>query len=149
MKMLTLGFLLALAATGGEVQGTNEDEAHETGKLIRCPVCQGMPIAESPSQMAQDMMVKVRQMHAEGKTREEIISYYEQRYGEFVRLKPGTQGVNILVWVLPPFALIFAAWWVVSRAKKPAAKDAPPAKQTPTGDENDPYLKAIRNEVEE
>ena len=33
-----------------------EDEAFKIGKLLRCPVCQGMPIAESPSSMAQNMM---------------------------------------------------------------------------------------------
>jgi cytochrome c-type biogenesis protein CcmH len=89
-------FWLWLALTPAQ-----EQRAYEIGALLRCPVCQGMPIAESPSPMAQDMMKKVREQVQAGASQEDILTYFTQRYGEWVLLKPTTQGMNMLVWVLP------------------------------------------------
>ena len=74
--------------TYGPLVATDLDEAHAIGKMLRCPVCQGMPIAESPSQMAQDMMGRVRDMLREGRSRDEILEYFVERYGEWVLLAP-------------------------------------------------------------
>jgi cytochrome c-type biogenesis protein CcmH len=89
-----------------------EQQAYEIGALLRCPVCQGMPIAESPSPMAQDMMRKVREDVALGKSREDILGYFTQRYGEWVLLKPTTQGMNMLVWALPAVFFVCGVWCV-------------------------------------
>lgn len=95
--------------------------AYDVGKLLRCPVCQGMPIAESPSPMAQDMMKQVRSMADAGQSREEIIAYFVSRYGEWVLLKPTARGFNILVWVLPPLGLLMGGlllWQQMRRSSK-------------------------------
>ena len=44
----------------------NEGEAQAIGSRLRCPVCQGMPISESPSEMAQAMMTRVREIYKVG-----------------------------------------------------------------------------------
>ena len=97
---------------------TNDDRAFEIGKELRCPVCQGMPIAESPSPMAQDMMKRVRVMLDEGKSRQEIQDYFVQRYGEWVILNPKAEGLSLLVWVLPMVFAIFGLWLVLRLVKK-------------------------------
>jgi cytochrome c-type biogenesis protein CcmH len=80
-------------------------KTQEVASLLRCPVCQGMSVADSPSEMAVNMKHQVSALLARGYTREQILDYFERSYGQFVLLKPKFQGVNTLVWVLPILAI--------------------------------------------
>jgi cytochrome c-type biogenesis protein CcmH len=80
-------------------------KTQEVASLLRCPVCQGMSVADSPSEMAVNMKHQVGALLARGYTREQILDYFERSYGQFVLLKPKFQGVNTLVWVLPILAI--------------------------------------------
>ncbi len=104
MNILLL--LLALFSTPLELE--NEARAQAIGGLLRCPVCQGMPIAESPAPMARDMMGQVRTMVQEKKSDEAIITYFTDRYGDWVRLAPKKEGFTLWVWILPPLMALVA-----------------------------------------
>jgi cytochrome c-type biogenesis protein CcmH len=128
---------------------TQLDPAFIIGKQLRCPVCQGMPIAESPSQMAQDMMLRVREMVAEGKDEKTILDSFVASYGEWVLLKPRAEGFNILVWVGPPLGLLIGlllVWRAVRRGPKEPKGSAPAPLASAS---SDPYLNAIHKEVEQ
>ncbi len=56
------------------------------GGQIRCPVCRGVAIADSPSALANQMMEIVRQQVIDGKSDAEILKYFEERYGEWALL---------------------------------------------------------------
>ena len=90
----------------------------EVASLLRCPVCQGMSIADSPSEMAVNMKHQVRALLERGYTQEQILDYFERSYGQFVLLKPRFQGVNALVWLLPLAALAIGAAVVMAKAKR-------------------------------
>jgi cytochrome c-type biogenesis protein CcmH len=92
-------------------------QTQEIASAIRCPVCQGLSIADSPSEMAQNMKAQVRNLLARGYTRPQIESYFERSYGQFVLLKPRFKGINSLVWTLPIFALLLGIVIVVIKAK--------------------------------
>ncbi|MEO1173114.1 MAG: cytochrome c-type biogenesis protein [Myxococcota bacterium] len=127
-----------------EVERTN-DRAIILGRKIRCPVCQGMPISESPSKSAQDMMAVLRRLIAENKTDTEIIDYFKARYGEWAILEPSRSGFNLLVWLLPVVALLIAG--IVFRSSI-ARKTEPTPEPAADDDTDDPYLRALRDEVE-
>lgn len=129
-------------------------QTQEIASAIRCPVCQGLSIADSPSEMAQNMKAQVRNLLARGYTRPQIESYFERSYGQFVLLKPKFKGINSLVWTLPVFALLLGIGIVVIKMKN-LSRDAPaktevaqqpsnPATQQPT---DDPYLARVRELV--
>ena len=155
----------AMAATAevkvGPLTETQGDEAFRIGKLVRCPVCQGMSIAESPSQMAQDMMKKTRELVADGKSEPEILAYFEERYGEFARLSPRTDDAGLIVWVLPPVLGGLALLWVLRWTRRSrgvagagasggaAGKNAATGGTAAAAPGADPYLEAIRKEVNE
>jgi cytochrome c-type biogenesis protein CcmH len=90
----------------------------EIASLLRCPVCQGMSVADSPSTVALDMKAQVRELLARGYSEEQILSYFERSYGEFVLLKPKFRGVNALVWVLPLLALLIGVVLVSLKLQK-------------------------------
>ena len=142
--------LLALAAYAPQHAGTPitpelEAKAHPIGKTIRCAVCQGLSVADSPSPMAQSMMDRVRELVTEGKSEAEIHAYFVERYGEWILLEPKAEGFNLIVWVLP-FVFVGLGLAVIARntAVKEDARQAGPAPEAA----DDPYLKAVRERVE-
>ena len=140
----------AVNAPKGQVVAVGNDGAHAIGLLLRCPVCQGMPISDSPADMAQSMMAKVRTMHSEGKSEEEILKYFTDHYGDWVLLKHKASGFNWLVWILPPVVLLLglAGALLRGRAKAGGSLASAPTSEQPRESTQDEYLQAIRNEVE-
>ena len=116
---------------------------NEVGSLLRCPVCQGMAISDSPAEMAVNMKNQVRELLARGYTEEQILEYFEKSYGQFVLLKPKTP----VVWLLPVIALFLGLVVVFFKLKKlQQAPHPPPANRQPPA-VDDPYLARVRDLV--
>jgi len=114
----------------------------EVAGLLRCPVCQGLSVADSPSEMAVNMKGQVRELLGRGYTQEQILRYFELSYGQFVLLKPKFEGVNTLVWILPLLALVIGAVVVVTKMKK--LETAPAAPVAKSDEPVDPYVAKVR-----
>ncbi len=123
-----------------------ERRTMEIASEVRCPVCQGLAIGDSPSLMAANMKAEVREMLSRGYTEAQILSYFEKSYGQFVLLKPKFQGVNALVWILPMLILAIGFVIVVSKAKKLETAPVAPAAEPEVGE--DSYLARVREMVE-
>ncbi len=108
-----------------------EKRTHEVTALLRCPVCQGLSVADSPAGMAQNMKHQVRELLAAGYDEEQILSYFEKSYGEFVRLEPPLRGVNWLVWLAPLAGLLVGGGIVAWALRAPRAAARAPAVEAP------------------
>ena len=73
---------------------------------LRCPVCQGLSIQASPSELSQQMRSLVRDQLAEGKTPDQVKAYFISKYGEWILLEPEAKGFNSLVYLLPLFVVL-------------------------------------------
>jgi cytochrome c-type biogenesis protein CcmH len=102
-----------------------ETRTREVASLLRCPVCQGLSIADSPATTAVEMKDEVHDMLARGYTQDQVLAYFERSYGEFVRLKPPLRGVNWLVWGAPVLGLLLGGF-IVARTLRARAAAAPP-----------------------
>ena len=121
---------------------------NEVGSLLRCPVCQGMAISDSPSEMAVNMKGQVRELLARGYTEEQILKYFELSYGQFVLLKPKFEGVTGIVWVLPVLALVLGGvvlFLKLRKLERPQATTEVPPPAAPVVE--DPYLARVRDLV--
>ena len=98
----------------------------EVAGLLRCPVCQGLSVADSPATMASNMEAEVKALLAAGYADDQVLAYFERSYGEFVRLQPPLRGVNWLVW-LGPLAGLLAGGATVFLALRRSAATAPAA----------------------
>ena len=116
----TLGAPKGQPLSGAALDARTEDVAG----LLRCPVCQGLSVADSPATMARDMKAKVREELAAGYDKEQILADFERSYGEFVRLQPELHGVNWLVWLGPVAALLLGAVLVGRALRRPAGGTA-------------------------
>jgi cytochrome c-type biogenesis protein CcmH len=114
--------------SGEELQARTND----ISGLLRCPVCQGLSVADSPSSMARNMKTEVRDKLAAGYDQEQILASFERAYGEFVRLEPPMRGVNWLVW-FGPLAVLVGGGGVVAWAVKRSSRNLGSADTEGTG----------------
>ena len=128
------------APRGTALSGAALDtRTEEVAGLLRCPVCQGLSVADSPASMAVKMKARVRELLAEGYDEEQVLAYFERSYGEFVRLDPPKRGINWLVWLAPPLALLGGLAFV-ARAMRRRNASAPAAATAAPGPADDPEL---------
>jgi cytochrome c-type biogenesis protein CcmH len=107
---LVVLFLLPLAASAASAD--IEAQVQEIARQLRCPVCQGLSVGDSPSELAQEMRHLVREQLQQGKTPPEVLEYFVQRYGEWILLAPPQRGFNLIIWITP-FALLLVGGIVV------------------------------------
>jgi cytochrome c-type biogenesis protein CcmH/NrfF len=96
---------------------------------LRCPTCQELSVAQSDSQMALSMRAEIRSQLRHGRSSDEIRSWFVARYGKQVLLDPGTDGVALLLWVVPAAALVAGLTSIVLLHRRRARSDtgaAPP-----------------------
>ena len=79
---------------------TDRDRVEALGARIRCPVCQGESIVDSPTPYARDILAFVEERIEEGWTDDQILDYLEDRFAG-IRLDPRFSGSTVLLWLLP------------------------------------------------
>jgi cytochrome c-type biogenesis protein CcmH len=99
-----------------------EARARELSKELRCMVCQNQSIDDSDAPLARDLRLLVRERVSAGDTDSQVIDFLVARYGEFVLLKPRFNPHTVLLWLLPPLALMGGgiALWVYSNRRRRA-----------------------------
>ena len=95
--------VVAALVAGGADDGvrTADDRVQEIAAGLRCPVCQNLSVADSPSRLAGEMRAEIADLLAAGQTPEQIRAYFVDRYGEWVLLAPTKEGLNLLPWAVP------------------------------------------------
>ena len=99
-----------------------EARARDLSKELRCMVCQNQSIDDSDAPLARDLRLLVRERISAGDTDSQVIDFLVARYGEFVLLKPRFNPHTVLLWLLPPLALMGGglALWAYSRRRSGA-----------------------------
>ena len=117
--MRRLSFLLLLVALMASAHAVTPDEmlkdpalearARHLSQQLRCLVCQNQDIDDSAAPLAHDLRVLVRKRLQAGDSDRQVLDFLVARYGEFVLLKPRFELHTLLLWGLPPLALIAGA----------------------------------------
>ena len=82
-------------------QPSLDQRVHDVASQLRCPICQGESVADSPSQLAQQMRGVIRQQLQSGKSEQEVIQYFRTSYGDQIVWSPPWQGFTLLAWLVP------------------------------------------------
>lgn len=125
--LLLAGLAFVMTASATMAQDL-EDEARGIARDLQCPVCQGLSVADSPSQLATQMREVIRTRLEAGDSREQILSYFVERYGESVLLSPPRTGFTAVVWITPFLGVAAAAAFVIwAVRRRPIVEDPAPA----------------------
>jgi cytochrome c-type biogenesis protein CcmH len=104
---LTLAVVAVLAAIWSFVflssprDQTLDTRVQNVASQLKCPVCQGESVADSPSLIAQQMRGVIRQQLQSGRSEQEVIAYFVDRYGEQIAWSPPWRGFTLLAWLVP------------------------------------------------
>ncbi len=110
-----MGLPAAYAVQPDEIMAdpAKELRARDLSRELRCMVCQNQSIDDSEAPLARDLRLLVRERIAAGDSDAQVIDFLVARYGEFVLLKPRVNQHTLLLWLVPPLALLgggFAMW---------------------------------------
>ena len=82
-------------------QQTLDQRVRQVASQLKCPVCQGESVADSPALISQQMRGIIRQQLQAGKSEQEVIAYFQARYGDQIVWSPTWQGFSLLAWLVP------------------------------------------------
>lgn len=124
--------LLCLVLLGAALaqQVELDTRAFDIARQLRCPVCTSESVADSSAELAQQMREIIQQQLDEGRTEQEILAFFQQRYGDWILLDPPKRGLHLVVWALPVAAgvlgvaalVVVGRRWV-SRSREPVEAD--------------------------
>jgi cytochrome c-type biogenesis protein CcmH len=121
--LITVG-LAAIVVVGVAIgDSTPQDRVRAIGSSIKCPVCQGEAIADSPSETATAMMEVVAEKVDEGLSDDQIFEYFRVRYGDGILLDPPFRGRTLLLWLLPFVAVGVGVFMILGRRQSPGPSE--------------------------
>jgi len=150
LHTLLITFFIIAAVLDASAAKSIDDQVKEISYLLMCPVCQGQSVGESNSNLAHDMRDIIRKQLEEGKSKEEILAYFVNSYGESILASPPPKGINWLLWLLPGVAIVFGGLGIILFLYKSQSNkndDKHTSENTRPEVDND-YIKRIEEELE-
>jgi cytochrome c-type biogenesis protein CcmH len=152
LAMFAAAVLAAGAAFAVEPDEIMQDPALEARARalsagLRCLVCQNQSIDDSNAPLARDLRVLVRERLKAGDSDAQVMQFVEDRYGEFVLLRPPLSWRTVVLWASPILALIVAVW-MTAQAWRRRQMPAAPSAAAPLSADEEEKLRAILAENE-
>jgi len=139
------------APAGPPLSGEELDRrTQDLASIMRCPVCQALSVADSPTTSALAMREEARDLLAVGYSESQVLEYFEKSYGEFILLAPKKKGLNWLVWLAPIVVLLGGGGLILGKLGRRGSDSSTPET---SGQEEDndlaAYAERVRREVAE
>ncbi len=117
--LLLIGLLPVLARAAEPA--LDPDRFKDVASELRCPTCVGLSVLESDAPFSKQIKDEVASQLKAGKSNDEILTWFTERYGPWILRVPPKTGVNVLAWAIPLGALIagpFLLWFFVWRRRE-------------------------------
>ena len=129
-------------------EGPSDDQVNAIAKQLYCPVCENIPLDVCPTQACAQWRELIREKLVAGWSEDEIKTYFVAQYGDRVLAQPPASGLNWLVYIIPPLAILGGIYilYRALRAWRQPAKDELGEEQ-PAAEVDDEYLARIEDEL--
>lgn len=123
-----------------------DEETYRIAKQLNCPTCAGRNLADCPTETCAQWKAEIKAQLDTGKSAQEVLDYFQARFGPTVLQEPPKTGVTAPLWAAPVgAALMFllaagAAMWRAARRSASANVAAADAAE-------DPFVAALEAEV--
>lgn len=111
-----------------------ESDYHQLIQSLRCPQCQNNNIADSNATIAVDMRGKVFELLQEGKSKNDVVDYMVERYGNFVTYDPPITASTLVLWIAPLLLVLLGVVFLLRR--KPKTQSAVKSQEVLTDEDN-------------
>lgn len=127
----------------------SDDDVNRIARQMYCPVCENTPLDVCATQACAQWRGLIREKLAAGWTDEQIKQYFVEQYGARVLAVPPREGLNWLIYIVPPVLLVLGIYILYRtltsmRKSAPANREAEALKAAP-GD--DGYLQRVEEEL--
>ena len=117
---LAAATLVAVVTMDSDAGRTPTERSAALARELRCPDCQGLSIADSPTASAVEIRRQIDELLAGGASDDEVRRHFVDRYGEWILLAPTAP----FTWLLP-FGVVLAGAalllvWLRRRSGSPA-----------------------------
>lgn len=130
--LLVAGAALAfVAARGPEPPRTLAERTRAVAETLRCPVCQDLSVADSPSEVARQMRATISRELRAGATPAQITGGFVRAYGQWMLLSPPKSGIDLVAWIAPAL-LVLAGLALAAVAVRRWAPGKGASRQPPT-----------------
>ena len=131
----------------GAVQ-VSDDEVNAVARQLFCPVCENTPLDVCATQACAQWRELIRTKLSQGWTADQIKQYFATQYGARVLSEPPRQGLNWLVYIVPP-VLMLVGVYIVFRAFQSMRKSSviEMSESEPDAPVSDEYLSKIEEEL--
>jgi cytochrome c-type biogenesis protein CcmH len=145
LMLLLLALPLSATAQDG---GPTDDQVNAIAKDLYCPVCENIPLDVCGTQACVQWRGLIRERLEQGWTEQQIKDYFVAQYGDRVLATPPARGLNWLVYILPPLAIVAGAFvlFQLTRSWRQASNTAGPVDQT-AGSSDDPYVLQLEQQL--
>jgi len=121
LLLLAAGPALAIDAGEQLADPALEGRARALGRELRCVVCQNETIDDSPAELAADVRKLIRERLVKGDSDAAIRDRLQQRYGDFILMRPPLRWRTALLWAAPALGLLIGALLLAAR-RRPATE---------------------------
>jgi cytochrome c-type biogenesis protein CcmH len=149
LMTLLLAMLIAapaLAQDNGPIV-PSDDQVNAIAKGLYCPVCENIPLDVCGTQACAQWRELIREKLSQGWSEAQIKQYFVDQYGDRVLATPPARGLNWLVYLVPPIAIL-AGTYILYRAlrawQRPVSQ---PVSSDPAPPNQDEYILRLEEEL--
>ena len=150
LALVILLSLLTFSVVAAQEEFPTDNDVNAIAKQLYCPVCENVPLDVCGTQACAQWRELIREMLAEGKTEAEIKEYFSIQYGARVLAEPPAEGLNWLVYIVPPAAFLGGVY-VLYRGfrtwRKLASEDQLDEQIEAEIPADDPYMARLEDEL--
>ena len=101
MKILKFFLIILFILPFNNLKADNEVLKNKITKNLRCLICQGQSVYDSDSEFANSLKTVVDNKIKEGLSEQQINSYFQSKYGEWILYDPLFNKNTYFLWLLP------------------------------------------------
>ena len=124
-----------------------DDQTYHIAKKLNCPTCSGRNLADCPTETCAQWKSEIKAQLDAGKSADEVLAYFQDRFGPTVLQEPPKTGSTAPLWAVPAGAaavFLIGAGIAVSRVSRRTA-----ASSTVAVAAADPFVTELEREVNE
>ncbi len=145
---LLLAFVLAGAAFAQDTPPPpSDDQVNAIAKQLYCPVCENIPLDVCGTQACAQWRDLIQEKLSLGWSESQIKQYFVDQYGDRVLATPPAHGLNWLVYLVPPVAIV-VGFYILYRAMRAWKQPTSPASsEPPESSQPDEYVLRLEEEL--